>query len=692
MKERRKKRWWLPAVLVVLLSGMLFPENGITRAASSYTNAKEFYESTGSDGYHIEAYGGTIYYATKAKLASSSGNLKYGTVGYDIVLSGNGQTVQFSVKRNGNGSMQEILDAQVTSGNYMYNLYSIPAEKLFNLATNANPQAAAAVLSGSFINIRIDAIMTTKKNGVLHGDVEENGTGVLAEWGNVYHLKVPAQLAAMKRIFSGHDFKSFYNIILTMENNELKVRYKLNGGTVGNGYSSRDDILYLNGSPVTTSAKLLQQLRLVNQDTIMLVKKGYHTVPGQEWIYQGRCFDQTAFYMPKEICPAIGNESRGVIMEANWQANVYTIQYHANGGTGTMGASAMTYDMEGVLKKNVFTREGYIFREWNTKADGTGISYADKQKIKNITEKQGEVITLYARWEPLVFRIAADKQGGTGGTDTFYEKYQTGWFFNEACLNEISSVIPPERKGYHFMSYFEGISGTGTRITDAAGKIQIPAYYFLNDVLIYAHWEPKTFTIAFDKQGGTGGTDHVTASYGEELPAAEAPVRTGFSFQGYYTEKNGGGELYYNEFMASNTRFLAEQDLTLYAYWVDDSEPEVTLTADVSIWTNRDITLTADASDYGAGLSSFMIYCGDNKVAEKTELNGSVREQMTFVNFLEGAITYRAAASDMKGNRAEAFRTVYYDITPPNGVITEEVYDGIRLKLKVEQVTDLNVQ
>ena len=43
---------------------------------SIYTNAKEFYENTGqTDGKHIDVINGTVYFATKAKLASSSSNL-----------------------------------------------------------------------------------------------------------------------------------------------------------------------------------------------------------------------------------------------------------------------------------------------------------------------------------------------------------------------------------------------------------------------------------------------------------------------------------------------------------------------------------------------------------------------------------------------------------------------------------------
>ena len=52
----------------------------------------------------------------------------------------------------------------------------------------------------------------------------------------------------------------------------------------------------------------------------------------------------------------------------------FTLRYDANGGSGT-APDLETYD-EGViatLNENMFTPpDGYIFKEWNTKADGTG--------------------------------------------------------------------------------------------------------------------------------------------------------------------------------------------------------------------------------------------------------------------------------------------------------------------------------
>ena len=39
------------------------------------------------------------------------------------------------------------------------------------------------------------------------------------------------------------------------------------------------------------------------------------------------------------------------------------------------------------------------FANWNTKEDGSGQSYGDKEKVKNLTSVDGEVVNLYAQWK-----------------------------------------------------------------------------------------------------------------------------------------------------------------------------------------------------------------------------------------------------------------------------------------------------
>lgn len=88
-----------------------------------------------------------------------------------------------------------------------------------------------------------------------------------------------------------------------------------------------------------------------------------------------------------------------VNLYAQWIPNTYTIKYNANGGTGYMASSKHSYDQSKELSSNNFKRYGWKFIGWNTKADGTGTSYTDKQSVKNLTSVNNGTINLYATWD-----------------------------------------------------------------------------------------------------------------------------------------------------------------------------------------------------------------------------------------------------------------------------------------------------
>lgn len=71
----------------------------------------------------------------------------------------------------------------------------------------------------------------------------------------------------------------------------------------------------------------------------------------------------------------------------------FTVTFNANGGTGTMSVQTFTGNESQALAANAFTKEGYEFVNWNTMADGSGNSYADKQTI-TLTDN----MTLFAQW------------------------------------------------------------------------------------------------------------------------------------------------------------------------------------------------------------------------------------------------------------------------------------------------------
>lgn len=72
----------------------------------------------------------------------------------------------------------------------------------------------------------------------------------------------------------------------------------------------------------------------------------------------------------------------------------YKVTFYANNGTEDNVEQEMEDSVNTSLMKNQFTKEGYTFVNWNTKADGTGISYTDEKEIK-----LSENLTLYAQWE-----------------------------------------------------------------------------------------------------------------------------------------------------------------------------------------------------------------------------------------------------------------------------------------------------
>lgn len=51
------------------------------------------------------------------------------------------------------------------------------------------------------------------------------------------------------------------------------------------------------------------------------------------------------------------------------------------------------------LPQSRFTKSGYVFTGWNTRADGTGVSYNEKESIENLIDENYGNITLYAQWK-----------------------------------------------------------------------------------------------------------------------------------------------------------------------------------------------------------------------------------------------------------------------------------------------------
>ena len=99
-----------------------------------------------------------------------------------------------------------------------------------------------------------------------------------------------------------------------------------------------------------------------------------------------------------------GGWTDGMTFYAVWEGNSDALTYDANKGTGEMSASTGNVGSEVAVKENQFTRQGYCFAGWNTKADGTGTTYMPGE---NYTLTAGDDI-LFAVWKEVgTFKVWA---------------------------------------------------------------------------------------------------------------------------------------------------------------------------------------------------------------------------------------------------------------------------------------------
>ena len=153
---------------------------------------------------------------------------------------------------------------------------------------------------------------------------------------------------------------------------------------------------------------------------------------------------------------------------AEWTALTYTVTYKANGGTGSDLTDTKTYGVNLTLKSSGFTKAGHSLSSWNTKADGTGTSYA-----LGGTYSANANATLYAVWTPDTYTMTYKANGGTGSDVTQTKTYG---------VTAIVKSNPFTRTNYTFTGWNTASGGTGTAY--AAG-----ANYTANSaVTLWAQW------------------------------------------------------------------------------------------------------------------------------------------------------------------------------------------------------------
>ena len=159
-----------------------------------------------------------------------------------------------------------------------------------------------------------------------------------------------------------------------------------------------------------------------------------------------------------------------VNLYAQWTVNKYTIIFDGNGHTGgSMNNLEMSYDVAANLTANGFVKNGADFVCWNTKPDGSGTNYTDRQSVVKLSEINGATITLYAIWSSYPEVIF----GNEFDFDKFYcdsfAHSSTGYFENSKDfivnkLNNSLTITANDKSTDSFTIPYDNPSGGATNL------------------------------------------------------------------------------------------------------------------------------------------------------------------------------------------------------------------------------------
>ena len=209
------------------------------------------------------------------------------------------------------------------------------------------------------------------------------------------------------------------------------------------------------------------------------------------------------------------------VIYSDWTEHKYNIAFNANGGSGsTAGINNVLYSADTKLTANAFSKTGYTFTGWNTKANGSGTPYADGATVSKLSATDGATVTLYAQWTANKYTVTWKNDDGTVLKTDTVEYGKTPSYTGET---------PTKTATAQYTYTFDGWDSTLAPVT---GDVTYTAKYKST---------VNNYTITWvDGDGKTIKTEQVaygeTPSYTGDTPTKTATAQYSYTFKGWSPE------------------------------------------------------------------------------------------------------------------------------------------------------------
>ena len=298
-------------------------------------------------------------------------------------------------------------------------------------------------------------------------------------------------------------------------------------------------------------------------------------------------------------------------------------------------------------------RNSYITPDVSFGEEGCGDNYGcminpdNSSNMNNMCimiTKQGD--TFEAEWAeckegPYKIIIHTDGNGSIRKTDEV--DYNSRLEYTVYKGSDVTFEHSEPKTGYHYSE----LSCTKGSFASSTAEKRVTITDINSDLDCTIGFIPNTYTVKFNVNGGGGSgyqTANVTATYDKEMPiiSTTKPIKTGYTFGGWYSTATGGTQYYTDEGKALRI-YNQTNDATLYAKWTvntytiefNGNGSTGGSTASVTCTYNADCTLTANGfKKSGFKFSGWATTASDNSSYNDSE---SVKNLAT-----EGVVTLYA--------------------------------------------------
>lgn len=242
----------------------------------------------------------------------------------------------------------------------------------------------------------------------------------------------------------------------------------------------------------------------------------------------------------------------------NEVAKNYFIQYCGNNLTDESVVKMYPIDTDNAISENLFNYTGYTFINWATV---DGIEYNVGENHNNLVEP-GKILTVNAQWSANAYTVKYNANKPSKAS-----KSVTGMPSNISAVYDSSFKLgaAPSLTGWTFGGWYS--DAACTKKVGGANDTAINLTSTLNGTVnLYAKWTANTYTVKYNKNGGSGSMGNVTHTYDTAKKLTKNTFsRANYTFLGWSTSANAVTPTYKDE--ASVSTLATSGTVTLYAVW-----------------------------------------------------------------------------------------------------------------------------